>query len=458
MRNVIYLPLLYFPFIIFLMSLLLLQNETQSLLQIHSIIETTNCVIALIISVFLLSRQHLNEWNIWFVCSLLIISILGVPHAIVTDDSKMIWSHAAPFFLSGLISSMMCFHIKGKYKKNILFLTLFIIVVVFLITYELEIYPTTMSNGEFSHLPVIMHLIGSLGFLASFVYMVKNKGDLPLALFLLLFSLIGVMFGFSTPWGELWWLWHFVELFAFCIILVYFFIQTRREYEMVKASENQLAKSNEELMQFAYVASHDLKAPLRAVSNLVSWIEEDLIEGKDVKEHVRLTKKRIQRMENLINGLLEYSRIGRTEVNRKMIDLAIIIKWIEEELEVRVCKMLDFREIKANQTRIKQLFSNLISNSIKHHHDLSNIKIEIGSRKIKDGVECWVKDNGPGIDPIYHKKIFSLFQTLKSKDTKEGTGVGLSLVKKIVSEYDGEIWVESKEGEGATFRFTLLGV
>ena len=218
---------------------------------------------------------------------------------------------------------------------------------------------------------------------------------------------------------------------------------------------DELLASNAELSQFAYVASHDLKAPLRAVFNLSSWIAEDLKENLDVTDHVELLQQRVKRMESLINGLLEFSRIGRMEVNKEKLNIQRVIKEVEVSLETVTEKSFEVKFIEANPTRMIQLFSNLINNAVKHHNDPDNIKIEISNRDVGDCVEFCVSDNGPGIESKYHDKIFQIFQTLEPKDSTESTGIGLSLVKKIVEEYKGKIWVISKEGEGAKFYFTL---
>jgi len=220
----------------------------------------------------------------------------------------------------------------------------------------------------------------------------------------------------------------------------------------------ELQRSNEELAQFAYIASHDLKAPLRAVNNLATWIEEDMRNGKDISQYLALMQNRVTRMDNLIDGLLEYSRIGRMETNRRSIELELLIKDIEEDLEISLTKNLQCKQIIANPVRIRQLLTNLLENAVKHHNNLDNIQIKVESNRREEMVEFSISDNGPGIAPEHHERIFRIFQTLKPKDETGTTGMGLALVEKIVSEYSGTIVVESELGQGSTFRFTLRGV
>lgn len=221
----------------------------------------------------------------------------------------------------------------------------------------------------------------------------------------------------------------------------------------------ELERSNKELDQFAYVTSHDLKAPLRAISNLVTWIEEDSKEKLDenIKSNMELLKARVKRMENLINGILEYSRIGRIKGTIEKIEFEKAIKEIIDSIDPPKTFKFIIKEgippFFAEKIRFEQVFSNLISNAIKHHNKEEGI-IEIFYEDLGEFYKFTVKDNGPGIPKEYHNKIFEIFNTLKARDKFESTGIGLTIVKKIVENQGGKIWVESKEGEGSSFIFT----
>lgn len=232
----------------------------------------------------------------------------------------------------------------------------------------------------------------------------------------------------------------------------------RRTEELArKASE--LVRSNKELDQFAYVTSHDLKAPLRAIANLSSWIEEDLEEHLDdeTRKQMGLLRGRVNRMEALINGILEYSRIGRVAVDIETVSIEALLSEIIDSLsppkEFQIVIGANMPTIEAARVRLSQVFSNLLSNCIKYV-ERTDGKVAISASDIGGYYEFTVADNGPGIAKQYHDKIFQIFQTLQAKDKKESTGVGLTVIKKIIEEQGGMIRVESDENQGASFIFS----
>ena len=221
---------------------------------------------------------------------------------------------------------------------------------------------------------------------------------------------------------------------------------------------DELTRSNEELSKFAYVASHDLKAPLRAVTNLITWISEDVNEGKDVTKYVITLNSRIKRMEDLINGLLEYSRVGRMHTETELIDINEVIARIKEEYPETAQQIIienNLPIINFNKVRLDQIFLNLIGNAFKHHHDKPNAIVKVSYKEVGDDYVFCVEDNGPGIEAKYWDKIFEIFQTLKPRDELESTGIGLAIVKKIIEDYHGCIWLESYVGEGSKFHFSI---
>lgn len=222
---------------------------------------------------------------------------------------------------------------------------------------------------------------------------------------------------------------------------------------------NILQKRNQELDQFAYVVSHDLKAPLRAIANLSSWIEEDLSDAmtEDTAHQMNLLRGRVHRMEALIDGLLQYSRVGRIQVASETVQVEKLLAEIIDSLAppsgfvVEVARGMP--TFVTERLTLQQVFANLISNAIKHNRrGWGNVEISV--KELDDFYEFAVADDGPGIAPQYHEKVFAIFQTLEARDKVENTGIGLSLVKKIVESQGGNISLESAEGNGATFRFT----
>ena len=222
-----------------------------------------------------------------------------------------------------------------------------------------------------------------------------------------------------------------------------------------------LEKVNKELDQFAFIVSHDLKAPLRAINNLAIWIEEDLDElmNPEIRKQFDMLKNRIKRMENLINGILQYSRVGRTKNKLEKVSLQKLVSELCESIKSdESCQFIiknDPIELYTEKIALEQILQNFISNAIKYNDKQIKI-IEIGWKEIpqKNQLEIFVRDNGPGISPEYHEKIFMIFQTLQSRDEIESTGVGLAIVKKIADEKHSVIRVESDLGKGSTFYFT----
>lgn len=222
----------------------------------------------------------------------------------------------------------------------------------------------------------------------------------------------------------------------------------------------QLAAANTALNEFAYVVSHDLRAPLRAVNQLAHWISEDYASVLDAagKEKLRLMNGRITRMYSMIDGILQYSRIGRVEEDRKPTDLKAVVRDVIDALSppahIHVTVEGELPVIIADPTRMEQIFQNLIGNAVKFMDKPEGL-ITVGCEDAGDRWRFRVTDNGPGIDPKYHEKIFGIFQTLAPRDQHESTGIGLTLVKGIVELYGGKIEVASEVGKGCTFLFTL---
>jgi PAS domain S-box-containing protein len=236
-------------------------------------------------------------------------------------------------------------------------------------------------------------------------------------------------------------------------------ITSRKESEaereqLIKA----LARSNQELDQFAYVASHDLKAPLRGIANLSQWIEEDLGDtlGGENKSQMELLRGRVHRMEALIDGILQYSRAGRAKARPEEIDTGALVRDVLEliappkQIKIQIPDAMPF--VRSEKVPLQQVFMNLLGNAIKHAGEVDPV-IEITAADAGAFYEFSVRDNGRGIAPQYHERIFGIFQTLEARDKVEGTGIGLSVVQKIVEAKGGRVWVESDVGKGARFRF-----
>jgi PAS domain S-box-containing protein len=229
-----------------------------------------------------------------------------------------------------------------------------------------------------------------------------------------------------------------------------------RQAQLLKEVES----VNQELKDFAYVVSHDLKAPLRGIGTLANWISTDYADKLDEegKEQMTLLLRRVDRMHNLIDGVLQYSRVGRIKEEMVRVDLKTLVPEIIDTLappeNIEITIEDELPAIEFEETRIIQVFQNLISNAVKYM-DKPKGEIKIGCVEENGFWKFSVADSGPGIEERYFERIFKIFQTLSARDEFESTGVGLTVVKKIIEMYGGKIWVESKVGEGSTFLFTL---
>lgn len=218
-----------------------------------------------------------------------------------------------------------------------------------------------------------------------------------------------------------------------------------------------LEMQNQELSDYAHMVSHDLKSPLRSVDTLATWLMEDNKDKLDdhCSAQLGLIRSNVEKMDALINGILDYSTIGKNQIETYKIDLNLLLKDVLNMMEIPSHISIEIPELPAvvgDKYRLQQLFQNLISNAVKYNDKPKGL-IEIGVEDKKQFWEFYIKDNGKGIDEAYFKKIFKVFEKLEN--TQDSTGVGLSIVKKIVDLYGGKIWLKSELGAGTTFYFTL---
>lgn len=229
--------------------------------------------------------------------------------------------------------------------------------------------------------------------------------------------------------------------------------------DRVRIRTQDLAERNRELDAFTYVASHDLRAPLRGIDHLAKWISEDAEEAlpDESKRHLKLMQTRVGRMERLLDDLLHYSRAGRYLYECEMVDskalVADVIEYLVPPSGMHFDVADDMPIFETAKVPLTQVFQNLIGNAIKYHNNPQG-QIQIGVSKEAEWYRFWVSDDGPGIAPEFHEKIFKMFQKLQSIDEVEGTGIGLAVVKKTVESYGGIITLQSDVGKGAHFEFT----
>jgi PAS domain S-box-containing protein len=237
-----------------------------------------------------------------------------------------------------------------------------------------------------------------------------------------------------------------------------------KDVTVAKRTEEALRISNEELENFVYAISHDLQAPLRGIQGFAVLLMNRAGERLEQQErhYLERIRKGAERMEELIRDLLEYSRIERITHPWELVSMEQILLQVRMDMEDRIRQTHTTLQIEealpwvyGDRVRLVQLWSNLLSNAIKYARPSEPAVISVGCRKDDQYFIFWIRDLGIGISPEFHQKIFGVFNRLHQQEEVEGTGIGLAIVKRIVEFHKGKIWVESAEGEGSTFLFTL---
>lgn len=234
--------------------------------------------------------------------------------------------------------------------------------------------------------------------------------------------------------------------------------QSRRLTEDLEEKQRALTRSNEELEQFVYTVSHDLKSPLVTSSGFIAIAQRLAARGDfdEAAQKLERVVKANERMSALIDDLLDLSRVGRIDVDVERVALGEVLEELENALEPRLrtaglelSVSPGLPDVWANQSRVLQVFENLLGNAVKYAAAPAGSRVEIGAREGDEAVHVYVRDDGPGIAPPFHDKVFGLFQRLDTD--AEGTGIGLAVVRKVMRFHGGDAWVESEAGQGATF-------
>ncbi len=237
-------------------------------------------------------------------------------------------------------------------------------------------------------------------------------------------------------------------------------VRARDELELrVQERTEALSRANGDLQEFAYVASHDLKAPLRGIAQLAQWLDEDAGPSlsPDARQFVALIAGRAQRLMRLVDDLLAYSRAGHGDGPPDEVDVGALVAEVADMLAppegIVVSGVAGLPVLRTWRAPLQQVLFNLVGNAIKHHPGpTGSVRVEAS----RSGAvwELAVVDDGGGIDPAHHERVWRMFQTLRSRDEVEGSGMGLAIVRRLVERNGGRTWVESAPGQGATFRFT----
>jgi PAS domain S-box-containing protein len=232
--------------------------------------------------------------------------------------------------------------------------------------------------------------------------------------------------------------------------------------ERLQQAVDELARSNHELQQFAYIVSHDLQEPLRTISGFLGLLERKLADREDpeTREYLHYVLDGGQRMQEMISDLLAFSRVGASDVKTEPVALRAPLDQALEMLRAAidqsgaVIRVGDLPTVRINRGQWAQLFQNLIGNAIKFRSQKPP-EIEVGAKRDGRFWRVWVKDNGIGLSPEYRERIFEVFQRLHTRKQYPGTGIGLAICRKVVERHGGRIWVESQPQQGAAFCFTI---
>ncbi|WP_276152374.1 MULTISPECIES: CHASE domain-containing protein [unclassified Sulfitobacter] len=244
-------------------------------------------------------------------------------------------------------------------------------------------------------------------------------------------------------------------------------VSLQQKTARLDATNKELFIKNEALEEFAYIASHDLKTPIRGINGLTEMIEEDL-EGyfaspeanPEVQQNLKLIQTRVVRMNQLTQGIMEYAKVevhakenGVLDLERMLVDLVLDLGLNDGQLVLEG----DVKSLGFDTINLRRVLENLIGNAVKYHQGAEPLQVVVSARQVDDRCCFSVADNGPGIDPKFHDRIFKVFQTLRLADMPESTGIGLAIVKKAVERNAGKIGLQSEEGKGSTFRFDWPG-
>lgn len=232
-----------------------------------------------------------------------------------------------------------------------------------------------------------------------------------------------------------------------------------RQKQELRRTNDRLTQINKQLDEFVYIVSHDLKAPLRGLSSLATFLEEELGSSpkQEVVDLITMMKSRTERMQQMIDGILHYSRMSNCRTEKEPVDVKLlinnIIDLISPPSHVRIEYPDQLPVLETEKIKIHEVLQNLILNAIKHN-DKEEAVVKICCSDQGDHYAFTVSDNGKGIKPEHHDKVFGLFQTLVPKDKSEGTGLGLTIVKNLVEKQQGTVSLESEYGQGTAFTFT----
>ncbi|MBI5634760.1 MAG: GHKL domain-containing protein [Nitrospirae bacterium] len=441
---------------------------------LHSSIEAMGSLAALCLAILVLLLQRYEGYTahrVWISCAFASMGTLDLFHASSTPGVAFVWFRSVATFAGGLFFVLTLIRDR-KVRPVVAFfppaaIALSGLILGSLCAYHPHILPLMVKEGRFTVSAMAINLAGGIFFLiaaANFLRMFLARGRPDELIFLnlcLLFGLAGVLFPASELWSLNWWLWHVLRFGAYLITLPYLFFIFQRFETGLQKIVAELRRSNEELEQFAYVASHDLKEPLLSVASNIKLLQRRITKGhpEETNEFIEKSLQQLTMMQALISDLLIYSRVGTQARPFEKVACDAVLSRAVENLSTRIEQKQatitadPLPEVMADQVQMVQLMQNILGNALKFCEDKAPV-IHVSAVRGEGEWIFSVRDNGIGIPPEEREHIFEMFGRLH-KDKFHGTGIGLATCKKIVERHNGRIWVTSDQGQGSTFFFTV---
>jgi signal transduction histidine kinase len=452
---------------------------------LHALIEGIGAFIAICLAALLLhldSGSPETRHNRPIAGAFIVTGLLDAAHAATVVGNAFVWFHSAATLAGGALFSLVWLPHRHLVRFKVWPIAIACLALVAGAVLGNDHLPTMARGTEFTATARALNVTGGVLFLMAGARLflsfrrTRNPDDLLFTALCGLFGGAGVLFELSRLWDVAWWAWHFLRLLAYGIGLWFMVLHVRREETKLRRTNAALARarkvlektvadlerSNRELEQFAYVASHDLQEPLRMVGSFTQLLAQrygDRLDN-DGHEFITYAVEGAHRMQALIQSLLAYSRVGNHAPQFTHTDCGAVFDAVLADHGTAIegsratITAVPLPRLSADAKLLGLLFQHLILNAIKFRGD-QPLAIHVSAEKQMGEWHFMVRDNGIGIEPQYADRIFTLFQRLNPRENYSGTGIGLAICKKIVHHHGGRIWVESQPGDGATFHFTL---
>lgn len=441
----------------------------------HSVLEGLGGFIAVALAVLLRMRSRLDGRQspfLWVACGLLAMGILDIFHACVAPGEAFVWLHTTATYLGGLMFALVWVQRAESERAASIHLTAWVgsaalALAVFFIGFP-DWAPTMLEDGRFTVAARAPNLIGGALFLlgaARFLDLYRTQPNWENFLFgvlCTLFGSAGMLFELSQLWDATWWWWHLLRFGAYGAAILYMAITAWSAETRAHDLIGDLRRSNQDLEDFASVASHDLQEPVRKIVSFSKLLQEDAGDGLPARavEDLRIVTDGAYRMQMLVRRLLDLSRTGTQTMRVRRVSVGECARRAIAALDLQVCQAGaifthdPLPTLRADPTLLTAIYQNLIANSLKYVGDARPV-VHLSAERGADGWILGVSDNGIGIPESGLSEIFKPFRRLHTREVYDGVGIGLAICRRAVERHSGRIWAEPQAGQGATFRFVL---